>query len=409
MIAPPRDPIAAVTHPDPYPFYAELAASQPLYHDHALGLWVAASAAAVTAVLTSDLCRVRPPAEPVPGALAGSPAGEVFRRLARMTDGEAHARGRGAVSAALDAVRGPLAAGEGERWARLLWDELELSGHPERISDFAFRLPVQVTASLLGVAPDRMREVACWGGDFARCLAPAATAEEVERGKTAAGHLLERFRSLLGATRPPAAAGGLLAVLAREAERAGAAQGAEVAAANGIGLLFQAHDATAGLIGNTLLALASHRGLRRRLGAHPGELAAVIQEVLLFDPPVQNTRRFLARAGLVAGRQMRQGDVILVALAAANRDPAANPSPDRFDVARKDRRIFTLGAGAHACPGGALAAAIAAAGVGEALRRGVDLEALAEEVSYYPSANVRIPMLGTRRALSASGAAVSPR
>jgi cytochrome P450 len=77
--------------------------------------------------------------------------------------------------------------------------------------------------------------------------------------------------------------------------------------------------------------------------------------------------------------------------------PAANPSPDRFDVARKDRRIFTFGAGGHACPGEALAATIAAAGVGEALRRGVDLDALAEEVSYYPSANVRIPILGTRR------------
>jgi len=51
------DPIAAVTHPDPYPFYADLVAKRPLYRDDALGVWVAASAEAVTAVLTSDLCR----------------------------------------------------------------------------------------------------------------------------------------------------------------------------------------------------------------------------------------------------------------------------------------------------------------------------------------------------------------
>jgi hypothetical protein len=37
----PTDPIAAVTHPDPYPYYARLVAESPLYRDDALGLWVA--------------------------------------------------------------------------------------------------------------------------------------------------------------------------------------------------------------------------------------------------------------------------------------------------------------------------------------------------------------------------------
>lgn len=447
MTALPRDPIAAVTHPDPYPFYAELAASRPLYRDQALGMWVAASAAAVTAVLSSELCRVRPPAEPVPRALAGSPAGEVFRQLVRMIDGEAHTRARRAVSASLAALQvparapanpisGPRAAEESERQARSLWDELEPGLHPERLSDFAFRLPVQVTASLLGVPPERLRETARRAGDFARCLATAAAPEQVERGKAAAGHLLALFRSLLATGRPeqpgqagqPACPGGrgLLAVLAREAEHAGAgaqhfcsagasagtasgetassgagaggaSAAAEMAAANGVGLLFQAHDATAGLIGNTLLALAAHPDLRPRKDAAPGLLAAVVQEVVRFDPPVQNTRRFVARAGLVAGQEMQQGDAILVLLAAANRDPAANPDPDRFDVARQHRRSFTFGAATHACPGEALAAAIAEAGVREAIRRGVDLDVLAKDVSYHPSANVRIPGLGTRR------------
>src|ERR1700719_3804800 len=62
----PRDPIAAVTHPDPYPYYADLVAYKPIYHDETLGLWVASSANAVSAVLASEICRVRPLAEPVP-------------------------------------------------------------------------------------------------------------------------------------------------------------------------------------------------------------------------------------------------------------------------------------------------------------------------------------------------------
>src|SRR5947199_4384545 len=100
----PADPIAAVTHPDPYPYYAHLVAEKPLYRDDALGLWVATSAAAVTAVLNHDLCRVRPAAEPVPRALLGSPAGEIFRQLVRMNDGRDRCPLKQAISATLESI-----------------------------------------------------------------------------------------------------------------------------------------------------------------------------------------------------------------------------------------------------------------------------------------------------------------
>lgn len=61
----PDNPIAAVTHLDPFPYDAALVARRPLYREAVLGLWVASSADAVTAVLTSDHYRVRPPTEPV--------------------------------------------------------------------------------------------------------------------------------------------------------------------------------------------------------------------------------------------------------------------------------------------------------------------------------------------------------
>jgi len=40
---PPSTPLAAVTHADPYPYYASLVAQRPFYRDDALGLWVASS------------------------------------------------------------------------------------------------------------------------------------------------------------------------------------------------------------------------------------------------------------------------------------------------------------------------------------------------------------------------------
>jgi len=386
---PPSDPIAAVTHPDPYPFYADLVAKQPLYSDDALGLWVAAGAEAVTAVLTSELCRVRPPAEPVPKTLLGSPAGEVFRHLVRMNDGRGHCPFKQAVSAALESL-GPVQVAERSRlWANRLAEEIGPAADPGRLAEFAFHLPVVVVASLLGVPEEMLPQTALWTSDFVPSIAPGCGPEPLERGKEAAGHLLALFRSLLAAN-PEGPAAGLLAILAREAERLGC-DDADVIAANGVGLLFQAHDATAGLIGNSLLALARFHDTLAQATVDLSLLRQVVLEVLRYDPPVQNTRRFLARDGIVAGRAMREGDAILVVLAAANRDPAANPDPERFDLFRNNRRIFTFGAGVHGCPGDALATTIAEAGVAQLLLNRFYVQGFAEALIYRPSANVRIP------------------
>jgi cytochrome P450 len=391
--ASPRDPIAAVTHPDPYPYYARLVAEKPVHHDDALGLWVAASAEAVHAALTSDLCRVRPPAEPVPKALLGSSAGEVFRHLVRMNDGPGHCPWKQAVTGALEAIDGPRAAAESQRWARCLAGEIGPPGDPRPMAEFAFRLPGYVMAALLGVPRDMLQPATVWLDDFVRCLAPAGSAGQIDRGAAAAGRLRELLGSLLDhpPAHPASAAEGLLAALAREARRLGRAD-QEVIIANGIGFLSQSYEATAGLIGNTLVALGAHPGVLAAVRAEPGLLRTVVWEVLRFDPPVQNTRRFLARSGVVAGQEMREDDAILVVLAAANRDPAVHPHPERFDVAREERRMFTLGAGAHACPGEALAATIAVAGVEQLLLRGIDPVPLAAAVNYRASANLRIPL-----------------
>lgn len=161
--------------------------------------------------------------------------------------------------------------------------------------------------------------------------------------------------------------------------------------ANAIGFLSQAHEATAGLIGNTLLALAAHPEIHDAVMTDPGLLDQVILEVPRANPPIQNTRRFVARDGTVAGQRMRAGDTILVVLAAANRDPATNPNPERFDIHGQDRRLFSFGAGSHRCPGDTLALTIAKAGVARVLASGAAPKHLTGTVTYRPSANARIP------------------
>ena len=386
----PPDPIAAVIHPDPYPYYADLVASKPLYRDETLGLWVASSAAMVRAVLTSDICRVRPLTEPIPKTLLGSPAASIFGHLVRWNDGEQHALCKQAVQASMQSIEERSIADLGRKWARFLLGESQPQT-TSRLQDFPFHLSVYVIASLLGVPQEELHHIALWVSDYVRGLAPASTPAQVEQGKVASRHLLDLFGSLLS-TPQVEPANSLLADLAWEAKRAGWEE-TEGIVANGIGFLSQAYEATAGLIGNTVVALASHPSVRDQVAADPGLLPLVIEEVLRYDPPGQNTRRFLAQNGHVAGQAMQEGDVILVVLAAANRDPALNPHPERFDMFRRDRHMFTFGAGPHSCPGDTLAALIAQAGVEELMASGADLEQLTATVVYYPSVAVRIALL----------------
>ena len=385
----PANPIAAVTHPDPYPYYAELATRPGLARDDGLGLWIASSAAAVTAVLSSDMCRVRPAAEPVPAALVGSPAGDIFGRLVRMNDGAGHVPMKDAVAASLagfDATRVAEASGT---HAHALVEALQPEAHPERVSDVAFRLSTYVLASLLGVPREQLGDVAAWISDFVRCLAPGSAPDQMERGKAAAGRLRDTFASLLDRGEPAT----LLGRLAAQARAAGRGD-ADVIIANGIGFLSQAYEATAGLIGNTLVAIARERALRDQLGADPGHLRRVVREIVRYDPPVQNTRRFVAQRGRVAGQDVQAGDAVLVVLASANRDPAVNRDPNRFDMFRAERQAFTFGAGVHGCPGEEIATTIAQVGVERLLAAGVDPDALVGAITYRPSANTRIPLFG---------------
>lgn len=383
----PSTPIAAATHPDPYPYYAELVSNKPLYYDEAVGAWIASSAEIVTSVLNHEHCKVRPANEPVPTALIGSPAGEIFRRLIRMNDGAGHCPLNRAVAETLASIA-PHIAERSADWSHRLLGRYSVATDRADVTKFCFALSTHVLGSALGISEDRLSQTTAWMGEFVRCVFGAPDAQQLAQGKSAAGELWRLFEGILDA---PDSGGGLLKTLLQASQTVGSAHRDSVIA-NGIGFLSQAHEATAGLISNSLLLLSRREDVRERVRADRKLLRDLTLEVLRFDPPTHSTRRFLIANTKLFDHELRAGEMIVVLVAAANRDPSANPECNRFELVREKRRIFTFGTGIHACPGDTIALTIAEAGISALLDSDLGFQNLKEKFTYRTSANTRIPL-----------------
>lgn len=384
----PANPVAAVVHPDPYPYYADLVAGPPLVFDDQLHLWIASGAAAVSEVLANRSCHVRPVDERVPKPIAGSPAGDVFSHLIRMNDGAEHDCRRIAVRRALSTVDLETLQVRTRKIATALAIKHDLR-HAGAWASWASEVPVYTVADLLGFSETELPAIAAWVTDFVACLSPSSTEDRLLAAGSAAQTLLERFKGLLQAA--PGRQGSLINRIRQEARMAGW-DNSHALLANAIGLLSQTYDATAGLIGNSIVALLRQHGVLDAVLAAPVRVEAMVLEVSRFDPPVQNTRRFVAEPTSIAGIELNAGAAILVVLAAASRDPSANPSPDQFLLDRENRRTFGFGNGVHACPGQAIACAIATAAIKELLTVLPALSCTNIGWTYRPSVNGRIPL-----------------
>nr|WP_127891514.1 cytochrome P450 [Streptomyces sp. S10(2018)] len=123
-------------------------------------------------------------------------------------------------------------------------------------------------------------------------------------------------------------------------------------------LLVAGHETTTNALGNAVLALLLHPAQMDRLRVNPDEVPAALEELLRFDSPVSSaTFRFTTEAVTLGGADIPAGLPVLVALGAANRDPARFPAPDQLDLDRDAAAHLAFGHGIHRCVGAPLAKA----------------------------------------------------
>lgn len=115
------------------------------------------------------------------------------------------------------------------------------------------------------------------------------------------------------------------------------------------------HETSKGLLSNGVLAFANHPEQWQIFRAGKVTSKQVVEEILRYDPPLQQTVR-LAISDLQVGQQTIQtGEKILLCLASANRDEERFVNSDVFDPARDATAQVAFGYGIHNCLGQAIA------------------------------------------------------
>ncbi|MCX4744835.1 cytochrome P450 [Kitasatospora sp. NBC_01287] len=107
---------------------------------------------------------------------------------------------------------------------------------------------------------------------------------------------------------------------------------------------------------NGLAALLAHPAQADLLRADPSLVGGAVEEMLRYDTPVQGMARVAAKETEIAGVPVAAGGAAVLMLGAANRDPAAFPDPDTFDLTRTGgATVLSFGGGVHHCLGAPLA------------------------------------------------------
>ncbi len=279
-----------------------------------------------------------------------------------MMNGDDHARIRGLITRHFTRRRVAELAPAVIRLTDGLLDAMADEGSDGAPADFmqqfAFALPVTVICELIGVPASLRGEFRPLARALTLTLEPLLDEAGLAAADVAALKLAEMFAKLI-AERRAAPADDLLSAIVQAADAEPGRVTEIELIQNLILLLVAGFETTTNLLGNGVrLVLEDPASERLKSGLASGEVdaAALTEEVLRFDSPVQFTGdRRPTSAKEVAGFRVTPDDHLVVLIGAANRDPKRFAEPGRFWPERPDGGPLSFGGGAHFCVGAALA------------------------------------------------------
>src|SRR5690606_27405404 len=223
------------------------------------------------------------------------------------------------------------------------------------VTDFSFRLPLDVIGALIDIPPDLREEVheksdVLAARDGREIRPDAAVQASMDLVTLFAGLIAERRK------RPGDDVISLLMQTEVEDDQGNTRSlGDDELAFRFLELAFAGHETVAKLIANGVVALAWYPDARRELAADPSLIPAAVEEMLRWDPPSHYQGRWSTRDIDLHGVTIPADKRVILITGAAVHDERQFDNPELFNIHRKIDRHVSFGFGIHLCLGAALA------------------------------------------------------
>ena len=343
------NPYSHEFHDDPFPVYRELRDHAPCYRNPALGFWALSRYEDVLAALhdPDTYCSrygiTLEQDNPLPMLLT--------------TDPPAHTDLRRIVSRAFTPRRVADLEPEIRALAEHFLAGLVAKGEGDLVADYAARLPMDVTARMLGVPGPDEEQLRNWTN--ALLDRDEGVPDVTPAGIEAATHLYKYFCDFVAERRAAITSGNAPDDLTTALCTTGSGDEG-LADDQVVGFLFlliiAGNETTTKLLANCLLALQRFPHEREKIVKDPRRIPDAVEEILRHEGSTQLMARTLTRDVELHGERMREGDKVLLLLGSANRDERVWDHPDAFDIDRASSvQHLGFGHGIHVCLGAALA------------------------------------------------------
>ncbi len=358
---------------NPYPVYRRLRSEAPVYYANAWNGWVVTRYEDVRAIL-QDL---RFSSARTPAILKQLPASvqPELRGLNRymsmwigFVDAPEHTRLRSVATKTLaprlfESLRPRIQ----EITDRLL-EQVLLHGRMDAIRDLAYPLPLTVISELIGIPPEHRVRFKQSSDEFVALVGPSRPSlEKAKAAQAGLEAMLEFLRPVYEERRAKPQAD-MMSILMR-CEADGNLLDEEEVLLLCASLAIGGHETTTNLIGNGLLALLNNPEQLEKLKQEPELINTAVDEFLRYDPPLQRAIRVAKQDLEIHSKPIKQGEIVLAMLAAANRDPSVFADSENLDITRRENRHLTFGYASRYCLGAQLARIEGQVAIGTVVRR----------------------------------------
>jgi cytochrome P450 len=369
---------------DPYPLYEEIRAVGNVVWNESLAGWAVVGFDEALSVLTNQGGNFE--------QMAGDPKLYPWFRAPNMitVDGAYHQRLRSALTPLF--TRSSVANWE-KRVREVVGRMLAplVAGHHDfdLIHDFTM-LPTVIVADMLGVPPERYADFRRWSHIVVTNHSWGLEDEQTRAAlhRTAA-EINDYLREEVERHRDEQPDDLLTFMLQLSGDKA---LSEEEILSTAVLLLTAGYDTTAKAMSNCLIALERNPDQRRKVAADPSLIPVAIEEGMRWIGPVQFVAHKAAKDTVLDGMSVREGEVVYVTLAAANRDPRRWSLPDSFDIFREAKSHLAFGYGPHLCLGAPLARLEMKVAIEQLLR--VAPEYRLRDIDFGDSLSVRGPVTG---------------